>query len=76
MNKVSGDGLTDERMNTASPRVDPPGGSTENHYERRLIELFVYLNDPYQTNLKSPIKPPYYQMRNFTNKCSKIMIFY
>ena len=28
-NEVSGDGRTYGRTNTASPRVDPPGGSTE-----------------------------------------------
>ena len=29
-NEVNGDERTDERTNTASPRDDPPGGSTEN----------------------------------------------
>ena len=31
---------TDERTNTASPRVDPPGGSTEKH----LRQIYEQIN--------------------------------
>ena len=42
----------DGRTNTASPRVDPPGGSTEN-----MISL---ISDLYAGELVSSLTPPEY----------------
>ena len=42
MKLVEMDERTDRRTNAASPRADPPGGSTENREHQKLITFGKY----------------------------------